>query len=96
MPFSLETAPPADPLSYLIPASGKLSTSLSATFSKIGPDSVPALVWALQHSQAVDLNIRGDVTQNDALWESLEELLTNATKATEDQKPTPIVLCKPS
>jgi hypothetical protein len=94
VPFSLETAPPADPPSYL-PGSAKLPTSLSATFSKIGPESVPALTWALQHSQAVDLDIRGDVA-HDALWESLEELLINATKATEDQKPTPIVLCKSS
>jgi len=91
VPFSLETAPPADPPSYLS-GSAKVPTSLSTIFTKSGPESLPALTWAVQHSRTVDIDICGDLTQSDALWESFEELLTSVTKAREDHKSTPIIL----
>lgn len=91
VPFSLETAPPVDPPAYLS-GPGKVVTSLSTVFSKYGPESIPALTWALQHSRAVDIDIRCDITESDSLWESFEELLTSAQKATEGQKSTPIIL----
>jgi hypothetical protein len=93
VPFSLDTAPPVESPSYLS-GSPKIPISLSTTFTKVGPESVPALTWAVQHSQAVDIDIRGDLTESDALWESFEELLTSAAKAREGQRSTPIVLCK--
>jgi hypothetical protein len=91
IPFSLETAPPADPPSYL-PGSAKLPISLSTTFVKSTPECVPALTWALGNSRVVDIDIRSDLTESDTLWEGFEELLTTVSNI----KQTPIVLCKSS
>lgn len=93
VPFSLETAPPADVPSYLS-GSTKVRTSLATTFTKSTPDSAPALIWGLQHSRVVDIDVRSDLTESDALFESFEELLTVATKVPEGQKANPIILCK--
>jgi len=87
IPFSLETAPPVDPPSYL-PGSAKLPISLSTTFVKSTPECVPALTWALGNSRVVDIDIRSDLTESDTLWEGFEELLTTVSNI----KQTPIVL----
>lgn len=93
VPFNLDAAPPSDHPSYL-PGSTKLPTSLSTTFVKSGPESIPALSWALQHSRTVDIDIRSDLATSDTLWEGFEEVLTSAAKLPEGQKSVPIILCK--
>jgi len=87
VPFSLESAPPASPPSYLT-GSAKLPRSLSTTFVKPTPECVPALTWALENSRVVDIDIRSDLTESDTLWEGFEEFLTTAT----NDKQTPVVL----
>lgn len=91
VPFSLETAPPANTPSYL-PGSAKLPTSLSTIFVKPTPEYLPALNWALANSRVVDIDMRSDLAGSDTLWEGFEDLLTTVT----NNKETPIVLCKPS
>lgn len=81
--------------SYL-PGSAKVPTSLATIFTKSGPESTSALKWAVKNSHAVDIDIRNDLTESDGLWEGFEELLTATIKTTEDEKPTPIILCKSS
>lgn len=94
VPFSLETAPPAELPAYLA-RSTKIPVSLSTTFTKPGPETVAALTWALQNSRAVDIDLRCDLTEDEALCDSFEDILTNAAKAAECDKSIPIVLCKP-
>jgi hypothetical protein len=87
VPFSLETAPPANTPSYL-PGSAKLPTSLSTIFVKPTPEYLPALNWALANSRVVDIDMRSDLAGSDTLWEGFEDLLTTVT----NNKQTPIVL----
>lgn len=89
VPFSLESAPPPGPPSYLT-RSTKLPRSLCTTYVKRTPKCIPALIWALDNSHAVDIDVRSDLTESDTLWEDFEEYLTAATA----ERQTPIVLCE--
>jgi hypothetical protein len=85
VPFSLESAsPPALPKS-------KYPISLSTTYTNPVPDS-PGFKWALDQGCPIDLAIRCNAMENDAQWESLEDMLTKAIQ--DSPKKTPVVLCQ--
>lgn len=60
-------------------------------FAKATPESLPSLRSALELSRVVDLDVQGDITADQPLWDSFEDLLTKATA--DLPKPTPLVLC---
>lgn len=83
VPFSLEgTDRPSLPTSYPV--------SLATVFTRVTPNSVENLKWALQQGRPVDIDVHADITSED-VFESFEDLLSKAM-ADVSHVP-PIILC---
>ncbi|KAE9411358.1 hypothetical protein BT96DRAFT_1011188 [Gymnopus androsaceus JB14] len=81
VPFSLEsTDRPSLPTSYPV--------SLTTVFSRLSPNSVESLKWALQQGRPVDIDVHADLSSDD-VFESFEDLLS---KAMTDVSPVPPII----
>ncbi|KAG1716640.1 hypothetical protein ID866_518 [Astraeus odoratus] len=100
VPFELDQAPPSEPLSCL--SGTNPPTTLSTAFTRVTPEAVASLTWALDHSAVVDIDVQSDVMGSTAisgptLYDFFEDLLTKATAPpagadAAEKKRTPIVL----
>ncbi|KAJ3724616.1 hypothetical protein C8R42DRAFT_701905 [Lentinula raphanica] len=81
IPFSLESSdrPASLPMSH--------SISLTTVFTRVTPNSVENLKWALQQGRPIDIDIHADLT--DEVFDSLEELLS---KSMADVSPVPPII----
>jgi hypothetical protein len=86
IPFDLEKPEPA--LEDLITSSGA-PISLSTVFTKVSPEAVEGLRWALKGGHSVDIDVQA--TLSDSLLEGFEDLMAKATADLETVPP--IVLC---
>ncbi|KJA29032.1 hypothetical protein HYPSUDRAFT_128758 [Hypholoma sublateritium FD-334 SS-4] len=85
IPFELEKPDPA--IEALISSSG-VPISLSTIFTKVSPDAVEGLRWALKSGLSVDIDVQA--TLSDDLLEGFEDLLAKASA--DLQTVPPIVL----
>ena len=73
VPYKLE-----DSTLPTLPAS-KYAVSFFAEFTAISDEAIAGLSAALKVDHIVDVDVKGDVNNMDAVWEGLEDLLTKAT-----------------
>ncbi|KAF8200926.1 hypothetical protein BJ912DRAFT_843679 [Pholiota molesta] len=82
IPFDLEKPEPA--LEDLITSSGA-PISLSTVFTKVSPEAVEGLRWALKGGHSVDIDVQA--TLSDSLLEGFEDLMAKATADLETVPP---------
>ncbi|KAF8967847.1 hypothetical protein BDZ97DRAFT_1801529 [Flammula alnicola] len=82
VPFDLEKPDPA--IETLISSSG-VPTSLSTIFTKVSPEAIAGLRWALQRGHPVDIDIQA--TLSDSLLEGFEDLMAKASADLETVPP---------
>lgn len=86
VPFTLESP---DPLLESLISSSRVPISLSTVFTRLSPEAVEGLKWALKSGHSVDIDVQA--TLSDSLLEGFEDLLAKASADLENVPP--IVLC---
>lgn len=107
IPFALESTDipqylsATDPLLLALTTTYGGATPIAAEGEEDSKDQarvetpVKNLLWALQHSRVVDLDIEGGIVATDAsFYDNFVNLLTKAIKSDTNTKHTPIVLSR--
>ena len=100
MPFDLSAGEP-DPASvpaFIASPPANFAIALRTTFTAFTPQLADGIHWAISRGLTVDIDVQADLG-TEAGWESLNELLSNATSSERPQgsssKKGAIVLCTP-